>query len=70
MILPGFSNRFFVSDRVYDVHTWTGVSQAVAFAFKDVLVAYGMQVGEAAGEFYFFAVYGDGAVGCKGLLIC
>lgn len=70
MVFSCFSNWFLIPDGMHDIHTWAGIGQAVAFAFEDILVAYGMQVGEAAGEFDFFAVYGDGAIGCEGLLIC
>ncbi len=63
MIFPGLPNRFLIPDRMYDVHTWPGIRQSVAFAFEDVLVAHRMEIREAAGEFDFFAVYGNGAVG-------
>jgi len=46
MILPSLPNRFFIPDRVNNVHTWAGVGQAVAFAFEDVLVADCVEVGE------------------------
>ncbi len=66
MIIASFPNRFFIPDGVNDVHTWSCISKPVAFSIEDVLVAYGMEVGETAGEFDFFVVYGNTFVGCLG----
>ena len=57
------SNGFLVANVLHDFDAGTGVFEAVTGAFDDVFVAHGMQVGEAFGEFNFFAVDGDGAEG-------
>lgn len=55
---------FFIPYSLHNFDAGTGVCEAVTGAFDDVFVAHGMQVGEAFGEFYFFAVDSNGAKSC------
>lgn len=45
------------------LNAWAAVFQTEAFASQDLLVAFRVEVGEAFGEFYFFAVHLKGTEG-------
>lgn len=48
---------------MHQLYTWICVPYPETLSGEDAAVYFGMQIGEAAGEFHFFAVHGDAAIG-------
>ena len=63
MIIAHQSDRLSIADVVDDVDGIFGFADSKTFAVENLLIAEGMEFGEAVAEFEFFAINKDGTVG-------